>query len=91
MKATKRLIDSVWTIEYNVISENEVEITHFSRTDEEGYRRERELPQGVIIEAEHRTAVELIVRDKFDSFEWVNKDNADHIYKIINPKHIFDY
>ena len=97
MKATKRLIDSVWTVEYNILSPTEVEILKFSREDPEGYEKERQLPQCGIIEDKgkdgySRTFVGLVVRDKFDSFgPWVNKQNCDHEYTVVNPKHIFDY
>ena len=91
MKATKRLIDSVWTVEFNILNENEVEILKYSREDPEGYEKERELPQHRLVEDENRTAVELLIRDKYDAFEWVNEENCDHRYKVTNPKHIFDY
>lgn len=91
MKATHRLIDSVWTVEYNIVSPTEVEILRFSREDPEGYQKERELPQCQVVENEKRDFVGLLVRDKFDSFEWVNLGNCDHQYVVVNVKHVFDY
>lgn len=91
MKATNRLIDTVWTVEFNVISDTEVEILKFTRTDPEGYEKERQLPQCAIIEGDKRTFVSLLVRDEFKSFERVNKDNCDHQYTVINPRYIFNY
>ena len=91
MKATNRLIDSVWTVEYNIISPTEVEILKFSRTDPEGYKKERELPQCSVVENEHRDFIGLLVRDTFDSFKWVNEKNCDHQYTVVNVKHVFDY
>jgi len=91
MKATHRLIDSVWTVEYNVVSPTEVEIIKFTREDQEGYDKERKLPQCSVIEDDKRTFVQLLVRDKFESFKWVNKDNCDHTYTVINPRYIFNY
>lgn len=91
MKATHRLIDSVWTVEYNVVSPTEVEIVNFSRDDEEGYNKEKELPQCSVVEGERRTFVGLLVRDNFDSFKGVNRMNCTHTYKVVNPKHVFEY
>jgi hypothetical protein len=91
MKATHRLIDSVWTVEYNEVSPTEVEILSFNRTDPEGYEKERQLPQCTVIEDDNRTFVGLLVRDKFESFKWVNKENCDRKYVVVNPKHVFSY
>jgi len=92
MKATKRLIDSVWTVEYNIVGENEVEIIKYSRDDEDGYVNEANYPQCTIFEDDKRTAIELLIRNKYEQFgSFVNKVNCDKCYKIINPKHIFNY
>lgn len=92
MKATERLIDSVWTVEYKVVNENEVEILKFSRDDADGYRNEKNYPQCTIFEDDKRYAIELLIRNKYDQFgSFVNKVNCDRCYKIINPKHIFNY
>lgn len=90
MKATKRLIDSVWTLEYEVISPTEAEIIRYSREDMDGYRLERELPQCAIVQNEERIANKILIR-KYEPFSWVDEKNADAIYTVINPKHIFDY
>jgi hypothetical protein len=91
MKATHRLIDSVWTIEYEIISETEIKVLNFNRDDEEGYMKERELPQCTIVEDDKRTIIEVLVRDTFDSFRWVNRENCDHAYRVVNPQYVFSY
>ena len=91
LKATHRLIDSVWTVGYNIVNENEIEVISFNRNDPEGYKNERTLPQCTVIEDDKRNFVGLMVRDKFYSFDWVNKENADHTYKVVNQKNVFDY
>ena len=91
MKATERLIDSVWTVEFNVKSPTEVEIVKFSREDPEGYKREHELPQATVVEDENRTVTGLLIRNKFEPFEWVNLNNCDYALNVVNPKHVFDY
>ena len=94
MKATLRLIDSVWTAEFEVINKTEktVRLIKFSRDDSEGYEKERELPQCTIVETEGRIATELLVRDKYMPFGgWVDSSDCDRKYTIINPKHIFSY
>ena len=90
-KATKRLLDSVWTVEFKEVSPTEVEIVRYSRDDQEGYDRERKLPQGVLVETENRTVTHLLIREEFDSHNWVNETNADRKLLVVNPKHIFDY
>lgn len=45
MKATERLIDSVWTLEYNILPNGKVEILKYSREDIEGYENEKNLPR----------------------------------------------
>ena len=91
MKATKRLIDSVWTLEYNIVSDTEIEVIKFSRNDPEGYEKEYELPQCSIIEGDRRVMTNVLIRDNFKAFDWVDKDNCDREYKVINPKYVFDY
>jgi hypothetical protein len=91
MKATQRLIDSVWTVEFNILNENEVEIIRYSRNDKEGYDNEQTLPQCGIIEDEKRNIVGLLVRDEFDAYNWVNEGNCDKNYKVKNSKHVFSY
>jgi hypothetical protein len=91
MKATHRLINSVWTVEYEIVSPTEVRIINFTRDDPEGYEREKELPQATVVEDLGRTVVGLLIRDKPDSFAWVNEKNCDHKYTVINPQHVFSY
>ena len=90
-KATHRLIDSVWTIEYEIIDVFHVWIHKYSRTDQEGYDNERQLQQGTIIETANRIATELVIRP-YESFNgWATKENATEKYIISNPLHIFSY
>ena len=91
MKATRRLIDSVWTLEYEIVSPTEIEIIRYSREDERGYLLEKELPQCGLVEDEKRTITDVLIRQNYEPFSWVNESNADVAYKVINPKYIFDY
>lgn len=77
LKAVKRIIGSVWTVEYKLVDKDKVEIIKYTREDEEGYRREDQLPTGFMTETEERIVVNLVV--------------AGTAYTIVNPKHIFDY
>lgn len=92
LKATERLIDSVWTVEYKVLNETEVEIIKFGRNDKDGYVNEHNLPQHKIIETDGRIAIKLVIRNKYKQFDnFVNESNCDKCYNIVNPKHIFSY
>ena len=53
-KATTRLIDSVWTISYIELPDNKAKVIAYNREDEEGYRKERQLPQCTVIEDEKK-------------------------------------
>jgi len=87
-KATKRIINNVWTIEYKIIGDR-AKIIKYSRDDEEGYEREKELPMGEIKEGEDRIADKLVIWDNWGP-NWKIQD-PDKIYDIINKKHIFSY
>ena len=89
-KATNRIMDSVWTIEYNIINDEKVELIRYSRDDEEGYEREKELSTGIIRQDKDRTAQELHIWNESRPSYWY-KEDPDKIYDIINKKHIFDY
>ena len=90
MKATKRLIDAVWTVEFYILSEGKVVIMNYARDDPEGYNREKELPQCELIEIDNRIVTHLWLKP-YKSNEWVNKDNVTEIYEVVNPQHIFSY
>jgi hypothetical protein len=89
-KATKRLINSVWTITF-VISDDKAHILRYDRDDPEGYMQEEVLMNGNIIEDEDRTAIKLALKpyDRWNNF--TTEENASEIYEVANPKHIFDY
>jgi hypothetical protein len=91
MKATQRLINSVWTCEFNVISDTEVEIVKHTREDPEGYEKEEEFPNFSIKETVGRVAVQLLIKEYKAFGGFVNLSNAEKVYTIINPKYIFDY
>ena len=85
MKATHRLIDSVWTVEFNLNEkDNTAEILKYSRNDEEGYQKEYQLPKGWLEEDDERTVTALVLKDRGNSEEAKE-------YAVTNPKHIFDY
>ncbi len=90
MKATNRLIDSVWTLEYEITDEGKLHILNYSREDPEGYERERELMQCALIETDQRVVIEVLMRDH-EPFGWVTLENATQRYEVENPKYIFSY
>ena len=78
-KAVKRIIDSVWTIEYQRINDDEVKIIRYSRNDTEGYENEKNLTKGHLIESD----------DKSRTVVSANINGV--INKVINPAYIFSY
>ncbi len=91
MKATKRLIDSVWTLEYERIGDTKARIIRYSREDPEGYDKEKELPQCTLVEGENRIVTHVLLREKYEPYEWVNKGNCDFVLEVVNPLYIFSY
>ena len=77
LKAIHRIINSVWTIEYKHVTSTEVEIIRYSRDDDEGYNKEKELPEGDVIENDKRIATGIKV--------------GDQTFTVINPRYIFSY
>jgi hypothetical protein len=90
MKATKRLITSVWTLEYEITPSGKLHILNYSRKDPEGYERESELQQCTLIETDQRVVIEVLLRP-YETYEWVTVENATQRYEVDNPKHIFSY
>jgi len=90
MKATKRLIASVWTVEYEFAEQGKVKILNYSRKDTEGYQRESELPQCELRVTDERIVTHLLIKP-FKMGEWVNEENVTEVYEVINPQYIFSY
>ena len=87
--ATERLIDSVWTIEYKVLNDNEVEILSYNRENPIGYEQERTLNRGGLVETKDRLVTHLII-EPYEPFKsWVNGNGKK--YTVVNSKYIFSY
>ena len=91
MKATERINETIWTIEYEEISSSEVRVLRYTPRDMEGYKKEKNLPQCHIIENEDRKIIGLLIRDNYNEFKQVNAENCDHSYLVVNPKNVFQY
>jgi len=92
MKATERLIDSVWTVEYEVVGEKKAKIIAFNRKDPEGYEKESELPRCNLTETADRTVVGLTISPNASFRYGAGLDYPDSkFYEVVNPKHIFSY
>ncbi|RPJ74278.1 MAG: hypothetical protein EHM20_10880 [Alphaproteobacteria bacterium] len=90
-KATKRLIDSVWTVTYKLLENGKVEILGYNREDREGYEKEGKLPMCRILEEEKgRIAKELLLMP-YESHTFCNESNCTERYVIENQKNIFSY
>lgn len=88
--ATERLINSVWTLAYTQVSDNEISILSYGRENKIGYSKETEFPRLGMITTNDRTviAVRFIPYNPFKC--WCDKNEGVE-FKVINPKHIFDY
>jgi hypothetical protein len=87
-KGVKRLINSVWTVEF-IPTHDGVFIVSNTRTDPEGVEREKELHQADLIEDDKRDVHGLKLADpKSASF---NPDENVDEFDVINPDYIFSY
>lgn len=90
MKATIKLINSIWTLEFQAVSETEIEILRYSRDDPEGYEKEDQFPRLMIDEDADRT-VQGVYLMPFHPFKcWANISDSVYL-KVVNPAHIFSY
>ncbi|GGH55637.1 hypothetical protein GCM10007423_63380 [Dyadobacter endophyticus] len=90
MKATIKLISSVWTLEFEMVSEGEIKILRYSRDDPEGYEKEDQFPRLMIDEDAQRTVWGVYLMP-FDPFKcWANISESVY-FKVVNPAHIFSY
>lgn len=79
-KVTKRLIDSVWTISYIDLGNDEIEIVCYTRDDPEGYAKEHEFGKGTLIE-DRESGGRIVIGAIINGVE----------KKVVNPKFIFAY
>ena len=92
MKATERMINSVWTVEYEIVSEGKVRILAYNRDDKEGYEREKELPRCKIIEDRVRNVVGLRISPVQPfSYMSIEKDVDSEYFDVVNVQHVFSY
>ncbi len=78
-KATKRLIDSVWTLEFRRVAgaDRLIEVVNYSRDDKDGYERALQLPKLKTTENSDRILTHAEIDGK--------------TYAVQNPQHVFSY
>jgi hypothetical protein len=81
MKAVKRIINAVWTLEYTLQPDGTVFIHAYSKDDPEGKLRERELPTVRIIEDAERTVTEV----------YITKGGVQTQHRVANPGFVFSW
>ena len=86
--ATKRLIDSVWTLGF-IKKGIDVEIVSYDRNNKLGYDNEKDLPQFEFIEGDDRIVTDVLIAEKYEPFRRDMFDATRH--KVVNPKYIFSY
>ena len=87
-KGVRRLINSVWTLEF-IPTRDGIFIVKYDRNDDEGYEKEKELHQVNLIENENRTVVAVKISDPKPAY--FSKDENTDLFDVINQKHVFDY
>jgi hypothetical protein len=85
--ATKRLIDSVWTLGFKWV-DGGVEIVSYDRESDVGYKYEKDLLQAHLIEDENRTVIAVQLR-QYEQFNMKFVDVPE--FTVVNPKHVFSY
>lgn len=92
MLATKRLIDTVWTLEFK-LADGKLEIISYDNMDQRGYDQEYALPRMNLIENEDRHVVGAYIAKQVAGgacVYWAEPENSVS-YQVSNVKHIFDY
>lgn len=84
--ATQRLINSVWSLVYELTEDGKVNIISHGRDNKDGYTQEGKVDQFRIREDKNRTALSVVFAPA-DPFDF----NEDRELQVANPKHIFDY
>lgn len=91
--ATKRLIDSVWTLGYELNEDNSMTILFFGREEPKGYEMEGTTPFVSMgeqtVNGQKRTVVEVKLTER----EFWNKREGDFesVHPVTNPEYIFNY
>ncbi len=91
MKATKRLRITVWTVEYEIVSEGKVMIIDYSCQDPEGYQYEKQLPRCHLKQTKEGIVTHLWLKPFKLNDNSFKKEDATEIYEVINPKVIVKY
>jgi len=87
--ATNRLLDSVWTLEYQELNTGEIEIISYSRDNPYGYDREREVPMVRLVEEDPNRTVKAVRFAEYEQFGRCTKWGES--IPVANPKPVFQY
>lgn len=91
MKATHRIMDSVWTLEYRLEPDDTLTILSYDRDDPEGHEKERELPQVRLVEESGRVVTAVLLWEKYSPFRATDGTVPDFAYTVANPGRIFSW
>jgi len=83
--ATKRLLDSVWTVAFTVTKDGKATIHGYSRDCQLGYDLEGDLPVCRLIEGPGREVKALDVKLATEA------GSRSTLYQVSNPRHVFSY
>lgn len=84
MKAVKRNISAVWTLDYEIIN-GKVLINNYSRDDDEGYVQEKTLPKMRLTEKKDRTVTHVTF---YSPAYTRDSEEMGNCFEVINSKHI---
>ena len=91
LMATERLIDSVWTVVYQIVEEGKVKILSYDRNNPEGYKQERELPRMSMKEDGKRVVTHLRIDSDPGYFDYWCQNDKGELYEVVNPQYVFSY
>jgi len=92
MIATNRKIDSVWTMEYNILDNDKIEVISYSRDNPVGYEEEKSHPRFDFEETDGRVVVNAMIDNHLPKPLQNWYDRKDHtVYEIDNKQNIFSY
>lgn len=89
-RATINLLGTIWTLEYEQISKNQIKIVSYSRGNLVGIANEKNLLR-LSLDEDDKRVVKGVWLGKYKPFKYWADEKSDTYFKVINPQHVFSY
>jgi hypothetical protein len=89
--ATHRILDSVYTLQYQQIDEKTVKILQYDRDSNYGYENEGKLEQFSVVTDDKGIVTGVHFRNYQSGGPVISAESATRICSVANPQHKFSY